>query len=187
MLNDVAATFGASVLRTPVGEANVVEVMKREGAIAGGEGNGGTIWPRSCYVRDSLAAMALTLWLLRHAHETELGKGLGVPGARGHALSKVAACVPAYSIEKRKVDLARKEDAAAAVAKIATFYRGAGGGQEVDLRDGAWVNFTSGSLANRAWLHVRASNTEPIMRLIAEAPSAEEAQRVLDEAGRVIG
>ncbi len=188
MLNDVAATFGTRVLRTPVGEANVVEVMKREGAIAGGEGNGGTIWPRSCYVRDSLGAMALTLWLLRHAHETELGKGLGVPSTKGHALSRVAACVPAYSIEKRKVDLARKEDAAEAVAKIAAFYRGAEGGkQEVDLRDGTWVNFTSGQLANRAWLHVRASNTEPIMRLIAEAPSVAEARAVLDEAGRVIG
>jgi phosphomannomutase len=188
MLNDVAATFGTRVMRTPVGEANVVEVMKREGAIAGGEGNGGTIWPRSCYVRDSLGAMALTLWLLRHAHETELGKGLGVPGAKGHALSQVAACVPSYSIEKRKVDLACKEDATEAVAKIAAFYRGAaGGGQEVDLRDGAWVNFTSGQLANRAWLHVRASNTEPIMRLIAEAPSVAEAKRVLDEAGRVTG
>jgi phosphomannomutase len=96
--------------------------------------------------------------------------------------------VPAYSIEKRKVDLARKEDAAEAVAKIAAFYRGAEGGkQEVDLRDGTWVNFTSGQLANRAWLHVRASNTEPIMRLIAEAPSVAEARAVLDEAGRVIG
>lgn len=188
MLNDVAATFGTRVLRTPVGEANVVEVMKREAAIAGGEGNGGTIWPRSCYVRDSLGAMALTLWLLRHAHETELGKGLGVPGAKGHALSRVAACVPAYSIEKRKVDLARKEDATEAVAKIAAFYRGAEGGkQEVDLRDGAWVNFTSGQLANRAWLHVRASNTEPIMRLIAEAPTKAEADGLLNQANGVIG
>jgi len=185
MINDVAATFGARVLRTPVGEANVVEIMKREGAIAGGEGNGGTIWPRSCYVRDSLGAMALTLWLFKHAHDTSMGQRLGKSSARGHALSGLVSCVPAYSIEKRKVDLARKEDATAAVTKIAAFYGGAG--QEVDLRDGAWVNFTKGQLANRAWLHVRASNTEPIMRLIAEAPSKAEAEGILAEAGRIIG
>ncbi len=184
MLNDVAATFGARVLRTPVGEANVVEVMKRERAIAGGEGNGGTIWPRSCYVRDSLSGMALTLWLLKNAHTTTLGKSLASLGGsrKGHALSAVAACVPSYCIEKRKVDLACKEDAAIAVEKIASHFRG----NEVDLSDGAWVNFTKGPLSGKAWLHVRASNTEPIMRLIAEAPTKSDAAAILAEASHAI-
>jgi phosphomannomutase len=173
MLDDVAARFGARVLRTPVGEANVVEAMKRVGALAGGEGNGGTIWPRTCYVRDSLAAMALTLWLL-----SPRGGGNGAM----RSLSAVAASIPSYAIEKRKVDLAQKEDASRAVEAIAKHFAS----QRVDLRDGAWVGFTSGPLASKAWLHVRASNTEPIMRLIAEAPTSAQSNALLDEAARAI-
>lgn len=173
MLSDVAARYGARVVRTPVGEANVVEVMKRERAIAGGEGNGGTIWPRSCYVRDSLAAMGLVLWLMG-------GAGSG----QRRTLSELVADVPAYAIEKRKVDLARKEDAAAAVEKVTRAFSAQG--QHVDNSDGAWVDFRTGPLAGRAWLHVRASNTEPIMRLIAEAPTKAQAGAVLEEAGRVV-
>ncbi|HEX2839225.1 MAG TPA: phosphoglucosamine mutase [Phycisphaerales bacterium] len=173
MINDVAARYGVRVLRTPVGEANVVEVMKRENAIAGGEGNGGTIWPRSCYVRDSLAAMGLVLWLLSPAST-----------GRRRTLSELVASIPAYAIEKRKVDLARKEDAQAAVEKITRAY--AAQGQHVDTSDGAWVDFRNGPLTGKAWLHVRASNTEPIMRLIAEAPTREQAAAVLDQAKAVI-
>jgi phosphomannomutase len=173
MLSDVAARYGARVLRTPVGEANVVEVMKRERAVMGGEGNGGAIWPRSCYVRDSLGAMALVLWLLSPAST-----------GRRRTLSELIAGIPAYAIEKRKVDLARTEDAADAVAKVARAYTAQG--QHVDTRDGAWVDFRTGPLAGRAWLHVRASNTEPIMRLIAEAPTRAEASAVLDGAGAVV-
>ncbi len=174
MLDDVAARFGARVLRTAVGEANVVESMKRERALAGGEGNGGVIWPRVAYVRDSLSAMALTLWLMS-------AQG-GGRGAR-RRLSDLAASIPSYAIVKRKVDLRRREDATDAIEKISAAHQD----QHVDRQDGAWVDFRQGPLAGRAWLHVRASNTEPIMRLIAEAPTAEAANRVLDEAARVIG
>ncbi|HYF16118.1 MAG TPA: hypothetical protein VD971_13700 [Phycisphaerales bacterium] len=169
MLDDVAARFGARVVRTPVGEANVVEAMKRESAIAGGEGNGGTIWPRSCYVRDSLAGMALVLWLMSPA-------GAGLP------LSRLVREIPSYAIEKRKIDLASKDQAAAAVAAVAKHFAA----HRVDVRDGAWVDIASGPLAGKAWLHVRASNTEPIMRLIAEAPTSAEAKKVLDEAQRAV-
>jgi len=174
MIDDVASRFGAKVMRTAVGEANVVESMKRERAVAGGEGNGGVIWPRVTYVRDSLSAMALTLWLMS-AHG-------GGRGAR-RRLSDLVRSIPSYAIEKRKVSLARREDADAAVSKIAAAY----GSQRVDRQDGAWVDFASGPLSGRAWLHVRASNTEPIMRLIAEAPTSEAANGILDEAARVIG
>lgn len=172
MLDDIAAKYGARVVRTPVGEANVVEAMKREAAagrdvVLGGEGNGGVIWPEVTYVRDSLSAMALVLSLMART---------------GKTLSRLVEGIPAYAIEKRKVDLARKEDAAPAVAAVSAAYKS----HAIDLQDGVRVDFTHGPLAGKAWLHVRASNTEPIMRLIAEAPTAAEAQRVLDEAAGVI-
>ncbi len=174
MIDDVAARYGARVIRTAVGEANVVEVMKREKALAGGEGNGGVIWPRVTYVRDSLSAMALTLWLM-----SPNGGGKG----RKRPLSELVAGLPSYAIEKRKVDLASRELATPAIEKIAAAYKA----QHVDRQDGAWVDFKTGPLAGKAWLHVRASNTEPIMRLIAEAPTTGQANQLLDEASRIIG
>jgi len=163
MLEDVAAKFGARVVRTPVGEANVVEAMKRERALAGGEGNGGVIWPRVGYVRDSLSAMALTLCLLR-SHRLPL--------------SAIIESIPRYAIVKRKVELMRKEDAAPGLERLAAHFAGF----RVDRRDGVRVDLDE----KRAWLHVRASNTEPIMRLIAEAPGEGAAEELLDEAGMVV-
>lgn len=169
MLDDIAAAHGARVVRTPVGEAHVVEAMKREKAaghdvVLGGEGNGGVIWPRVTYVRDSLSAMALVLSLMART---------------GKKVSELVAAIPAYAIEKRKVELARKENARPAVDKLAAAYQG----QSIDLQDGIRIDWPQ----RRAWLHVRASNTEPIMRFIAEAPSAAESRAILDEAARVIG
>lgn len=169
MLEDVAARFGGSVIRTAVGEANVVEAMKREHAIVGGEGNGGVIWPRVAYVRDSLTAMALSIWLISPAGA---GKGTKRP------LSSVVAGMPSYAIHKRKVDLRSREEANPAVVKIAAAYAA----HRVDLQDGVRIDFGD----RPAWLHVRASNTEPIMRLIAEAPTDAEANAILDEAAAVI-
>ncbi|MCK6477093.1 MAG: hypothetical protein L6Q35_09715 [Phycisphaerales bacterium] len=173
MLDDVAGRYGASVLRTAVGEANVVETMKARGALLGGEGNGGSIWPRVTYVRDSLAAMGLVLWLLSPA---------GAGNGRKRKLSEVISGIPTYAIRKQKTDLARREDARPAIERIAAAYKQ----NRVDLQDGAWVDFTTGPMAGKAWLHIRASNTEPIMRLIAEAPTADEADRILTDAARVI-
>jgi phosphomannomutase len=152
-----------------VGEANVVEAMKREikagnDVVLGGEGNGGVIWPRVVFVRDSLGAMALTLGLMART---------------GKRVSELVADIPAYAIEKRKAPLARKEDARPAIEAIAGHWASA----RQDAQDGIRLDFDD----KRAWLHVRASNTEPIMRLIAEAPEAETARAILDEAGEVIG
>lgn len=163
MIEDVAARFGARVVRTAVGEANVVEALKSHGSIIGGEGNGGVIWPRTTYVRDSLAAMGLVMALLENGD---------VP------LSEIVKTIPSYAIVKQKVDLARKEDARPAVEKLAAAYAK----EKVDLQDGIRIDFEG----RRAWLHVRASNTEPIMRLIAEAPSADIAEKLLADAARVI-
>ncbi|MDX2148290.1 MAG: phosphoglucosamine mutase [Planctomycetota bacterium] len=173
MIDDVAARYGATVVRTAVGEANVVEAMKSAAAsgqahvVMGGEGNGGVIWPSVTYIRDSLSAMALTLLLLSRAAKP---------------LSEIVKSIPTYAIEKRKVDLARREDAQPAVEAVARAYAT----HRVDRQDGVRVDYTSGPLAGKAWLHVRASNTEPIMRLIAEAPSPDQAKGVLDDAARVI-
>ncbi|MBM4109010.1 MAG: phosphoglucosamine mutase [Phycisphaerae bacterium] len=162
MIEDVAARVGARVVRTAVGEANVVEAMKREKSVLGGEGNGGVIWPRITCVRDSLSGMALVLALMARTRKP---------------LSELVRSTPAYAIEKRKVGLARKEDALPALGRLKTAYRD----RPLDLQDGVRVGF------ERAWLHVRASNTEPIMRLIAEAPTADRARSILGDAARAIG
>ncbi len=164
MIDDVAAGYGAKVIRTAVGEANVVEAMKKHKCVLGGEGNGGVIWPKVTYIRDSLGAMALVLALMSKSRKT---------------ISQLVAKVPAYAIVKRKVELSSAEQAKEAVARVKSAYAR----ERLDTQDGVRVDFD----AKRAWLHVRASNTEPIMRLIAEAPTQREAEAVLDAAARVIG
>lgn len=167
MVDDVAASLGARVVRTPVGEANVVAAMRREPTVAlGGEGNGGVIWPEVTLVRDSLSSMALVLWLMRRT---------------GKALGQLVAEIPAYAIEKRKVEIASRDRASAVVAKVAAAWTGAPGAK-VDTQDGVRLDFPQ----RRTWIHVRASNTEPILRLIAEAPTAAEAAEALDEAAKLV-
>jgi phosphomannomutase len=95
----------------------------------------------------------------------------------GRSVSELVAEMPAYAIDKRKVDLSRREDAQPAIEALAAAYKD----EQIDRQDGIRIDFPS----RRAWLHVRPSNTEPIMRLIAEAPSSEEAARLLDEASTV--
>jgi len=164
MIEDIAALHGATVLRSSVGEANVVALMKQRKAAFGGEGNGGVIWPQTTYIRDSLSGIGLIM---------------GLMAMRKQPLSKIVDSVPRYAIEKRKVDLASKDLARPAIEAIGKAYAS----ERIDLQDGIRVDFDS----KRAWLHVRASNTEPIMRLIAEAPEVSTAKAILDEAARVIG
>ncbi len=163
MIEDVAAMYGCRVQRSAVGEANVVELMKSLKCPLGGEGNGGVIWPRVTYIRDSLGAMGLVL---------------GLMATMKKPLSEIVKTVPAYAITKRKVDLKDQADAKRAGEAIAKAYSS----ERIDRQDGVRVDFDR----QRAWLHVRASNTEPIMRLIAEAPTQETATQILDDAARVI-
>lgn len=167
MIEDLCEAHEAMCFRSAVGEANVVEVMKREGCIIGGEGNGGVILPAVTYIRDSLSAMGLVL---------------GLMAATKLSLSQLVDELPQYSIEKRKVELLRKEDANPAAEKIAAKYSDA----HVNRADGVRVDWAHHTSGGAAWLHVRASNTEPIMRLIAEAPTPAAAKAVLDEAAAVI-
>lgn len=168
MIEDLALSHQSRLIRTPVGEANVVETMKLESmagadVILGGEGNGGVIWPRVTYVRDSLSTMALVLALMAQSHKS---------------ISRLVADMPMYSIQKRKEPLPDREAAAEAIDALAAHFSHT----NLDHQDGLRVDLSE----SRAWLHVRASNTEPILRLIAEAPEAQAAAELLDEAEEVI-
>ncbi len=165
MIDDVAQRHGARIVRTPVGEANVVDAMLREHSALGGEGNGGVILPDVVLIRDSLSAMALILALM----------------ARESApISAVVDRLPRYSIIKRKAPV-REGLAQRAVEAIAARWQR----ERTDRQDGVRIDFESNPL-RRAWLHVRASNTEPIIRLIAEAPTPETAHALLNEAETTI-
>lgn len=166
MIDDVAAKFaGATVLRTAVGEANVVSALKPAGGLLGGEGNGGVILPEVCWVRDSLSAMALVLDLV---------------ASRQEPLSQIVDALPRYAIEKTKVDLAAI-GGLPAVAGALTKLKAAFAHEKVNDSDGVRVDFADG------WVHLRASNTEPIARVIAEAPTRERAQELIALCARAAG
>lgn len=144
LMDDVTSLFPRSRLyRSPVGEANVVDLMKEVRAVAGGEGNGGLIDPRVGLIRDSLAAMAHVLDLMT---------------ARGEPLSAIVASLPRYSTVKTQLPCppARVPEVLAAARSL--FQEG-----RVDERDGLRVDLPHG------WFQIRGSNTEPILRIMAEA------------------
>jgi len=152
MLDDLAAPGGSQVVRTAVGEANVVQAMLKNNAIIGGEGNGGVIDTRIVPGRDSLVGMAYVLQLL---------------SATGKSLSQLVAEIPRYEIVKTKFEC-RREDAERAVATLKNEFAS----EKVDTQDGIRIDWP----ASRAWVHARPSNTEPIMRIIAEAPDRSIAE-----------
>ena len=152
VVEDAARDLGARFVRAPVGEANVARVIQEERALIGGEGNGGVILPELHIGRDAPLGVALVLQYL-------VGQNLPVSG--------LVEAVPSYRIVKAKVS--RGSDLQSAYSRLAARFAGAG----VDQRDGlrlAWDD---------RWLHVRPSGTEPIIRLIAEAPTEREAQDLI--------
>jgi phosphomannomutase len=150
MIDDLAAKFGGRVVRTPVGEANVVQAMLRENAVIGGEGNGGVIDTRIVPGRDSLVGMAFILQLM---------------ASTGKTISQLVAEIPRYEIVKTKFEC-RREDANRAVEAVKKAFAS----ERVDTQDGIRIDW------DRAWVHARPSNTEPIMRIIAEAPDRATAE-----------
>jgi phosphomannomutase len=160
MLDDVAAAHGSTVVRTPVGEANVIQAMLQHGAVIGGEGNGGVIDPRIVPGRDSLVGMAYVLQLMA---TTNL------------SISQLVAQIPRYEIIKTKFACQREEAQKGVEALKARF-----ASEKIDLQDGIRVDFAD------AWLHARPSNTEPIMRIIAEAPDRSKAEKLISEAQAVV-
>lgn len=158
-IEDVAARYGAETHRSAVGEVNVVVKMHAVGAVLGGEGNGGVILPDLHHGRDALAGTAL---VLSHLATT------------GQALSDWVADLPQYAIAKHKLPVDGL-DASALLAALARRYEAGGAGvRGVSTVDGVKVDLEDG------WVHVRASNTEPILRVYAEAPSAAAANALAE-------
>lgn len=161
MTEDLAARHGVPFYRSKVGEANVVDEMLARGAALGGEGNGGVIDPRVGLVRDSFAGMALLLDAL---------------AASGQPLSELADALPQYVIHKTKIALP-PERVEAALGELAAAFPEA----RPDRLDGLRLDWPDG-----AWLLVRPSNTEPIIRAIAEAKTAQRARELCEAAESVL-
>jgi len=158
IIDDVAREAGVAVQRTPVGEVHVIQRMRRVKAVIGGEGNGGVIDPRVTWGRDSLAGMALVLEALAR---------------QGRPLSAVAAPLARWAMVKQKLTLTAAQTRRL-LGALRTRFHGArfteGDGVRVDLPEG--------------WVHVRPSNTEPIVRVFAEASTVAQAQALVRQALR---
>jgi phosphomannomutase len=160
MSEDLATRYGVPFFRSAVGEANVTDAMQLHGAIFGGEGNGGPIDPRVGLVRDSFVGMALVLAAIAEREMT---------------VSQLAAELPRYEIVKTRLELPADRVSAALAALDRRFPEAT-----KDRLDGLRLDWPG------KWLLVRASNTEPIVRAIAEAPTVADAQSLCDEAARVM-
>jgi phosphomannomutase len=155
-LRDVAARYGASYTPAAVGEVNVVTKMKETGAIIGGEGNGGVIYPAAHYGRDALVGIALIL--------TYLAK-------KKMKLSQLRATYPNYVITKNRIDLKPGMDIDAILEAVKSHYAN----EKITDIDGVKIDFPT------SWVHLRKSNTEPIIRVYAEASTEKEANGLAGE------
>lgn len=161
MTQDLAEKYNVPFFHSRVGEANVVDKMLEQGAVLGGEGNGGVIDPRVGLVRDSFVGMAMVLDAM---------------AARELPVSALADELPRYAIHKTKIKLA-SEQVPTALDALEKHFPDA----TASRLDGLRLDWPG------KWLLVRASNTEPIVRVIAEAPTAEESQQLCDESAEAIG
>jgi phosphomannomutase len=161
MIDDLAAATGepCRVYRSAVGEANVVETMRQHQCTIGGEGNGGVIDPRVVPVRDSLVAMALTLQLMADSQQK---------------ISELVADIPQYTMIKKKFECSREQIDRALTAIRKQYER-----EKLNDIDGIRIDFADG------WVHVRGSNTEPIIRIIAEARTADRASALVSDIERL--
>ena len=162
VVEDVARAHNSTVIRSPVGEIHVARRMQSEGAVIGGEGNGGVILPGLHYTRDAPCGAALILQLMVD---------------EGASLSEAVAQWPSYVIVKRKVSFPR--DILAEAYDVLEEHLS---GDEVDREGGLRLLWAT----RRAWLHVRPSGTEPSVRLIAEAPTRSEAEELIESAASVL-
>ncbi len=160
VVEDIARRNGVLCVRSAVGEANVVEQMRRIDALIGGEGNGGVIDPRIGFVRDPFIGMGLVLGLM-----VDTGK----------KVSELVAELPAYHIVKDKYEVAR-ENLARLNAAIERRWPDAA----ANRTDGLRLDWSD------RWVHVRPSNTEPIVRVIAEAPHEEDARELCQVVGEMM-
>lgn len=152
MVDDIAAKYGVPVLRTKVGEINVTVGMRAHGSVIGGEGNGGVISPDLHYGRDGILAVAMTLQLMMEKNKP---------------LSAIANEIPSYWIEKQKFSVAGKKMEVIFGRLLAKFPDA-----KCDQQDGIRFEW------EKSWVHLRASNTEPVVRVIAEAPDRAQAEKL---------
>ena len=152
-LRDVTEKHGGHYAASAVGEVNVTTKMKAEHAVIGGEGNGGVIYPESHYGRDALVGIGLFLSSLAQKHCTA---------------TALRATFPNYSIAKNRIDLTPSTDVDAILMEVKTLYGKEAGVQVTDI-DGVKLDFPD------KWVHLRKSNTEPIIRVYSEASTMDEA------------
>jgi len=164
-LADVTALYGSKYYAAAVGEVNVVEKMKAVGAVIGGEGNGGVIYPASHYGRDALVGIALFLTLL---------------AKKNMKVSELRKTYPEYFISKNKIELTPDIDVDTIFSVIKGNYSRFG----INDIDGVKIDFPQG------WVHLRRSNTEPIVRIYSEAPTQEQADKfaaaIIAEINRIV-
>lgn len=156
-LRDVTEKHGGQYTASAVGEVNVTTMMKNKGAVIGGEGNGGVIYPESHYGRDALVGIALFLSNLAH---------------KKCKVSELRATYPEYFIAKNRIDLTPDTDIDAILGKVKELYAN----EKINDIDGVKIDFKD------KWVHLRKSNTEPIIRVYSEAHTMEEA----DELGKTL-
>ena len=160
-LRDVTVAHGCQYTAAAVGEVNVVTEMKRTGAVIGGEGNGGVIYPESHYGRDALVGVALFLTLLAKS---------------GKKVSELKKTYPQYSIAKNKIQLTPEIDVDAILKAVKEHYAS----EKITDIDGVKIDFAD------CWVHLRKSNTEPIIRIYSEASTMEKAESLAEDMKKVI-
>jgi len=160
-LRDVTLARGGQYSAAAVGEVNVVTEMKRVNAIIGGEGNGGVIYPALHAGRDALVGIALFLTLLAKEQETN----------GNITVSELKKRYPQYCISKNRIDLTPDTDVDALLEKVKQLYKN----EQIDTRDGVKIDFQHG------WVHLRKSNTEPIIRIYSEAKDEQAANALAQE------
>ena len=160
-LRDVTERHGCSYTAAAVGEVNVTTKMKETGAVIGGEGNGGVIYPAAHYGRDALVGVALFLTLLAKS---------------GKKVSELKKTYPAYEIAKNKIELTPDIDVDAILVAVKDHFKG----ETITDIDGVKIDFAD------SWVHLRKSNTEPIIRIYSEAATMEQADKLAESIKEII-
>jgi len=153
LIDDIAKEFGAKVIRTKIGEVHVAVEIKKSKAPIGGEGNGGVIYPKIGFNRDSLAAIALILNYLAEEKQS---------------IDQVVSKLPVYFLSKAKIECNSNEEAIKILDKANELFKN----EKIDKTEGLKVYLKD------AWIHLRPSNTEPILRIFCEAKSRQEAEKI---------
>lgn len=166
-VEDIALKHGVSFTRTKVGEINVVENMKKKGARIGGEGNGGVISPEIHLGRDSLAGIAYILEMMAD---------------RNMSIAEIMGTMPQYYMKKGKLKLKNSADIPGIIEKLKNTWKL----EKISSIDGLRIDFNKSADFKNGWVHLRASNTEPVFRVIAESDSSEKTEAIYKLFSKII-